>query len=152
MNLNNVIEKVGKENIFILVGLSPLHKITTDVIEMSYTTFSDDLIQIPCKIIEERYKLKDNYKIELQSLYNGFKNPTFYISDLQSMIDDGHAQILFTQSIINRYNDILNKVSEFFEEKQDFSDLECFVIDPEIGHEFTKEFRIRSNIRDLIIT
>ena len=86
MNLKEKIEKAGIEN---CMFLTPMRPIRTYFGLISLTSSSDPEIIVPAKITEERYKLKDNYKITLKSVYDGFGSNHFYISDLESLIKSG---------------------------------------------------------------
>jgi len=55
----------------------------------NFTVSGDPEFPVPYIIDEHRYKLKDNYKIELKSIYDGFERHIFYISDLESIIRNG---------------------------------------------------------------
>ena len=69
--------------------LTPMRPVRTYFGLISLTSSSDPEIVVPAKITEERYKLKDNYKITLKSVYDGFGSNHFYISDLESLIKSG---------------------------------------------------------------
>lgn len=86
MNLKEKIESAGIENCMFLV---PMRPVRTYFGLISLTSSSDTEIIVPAKITEERYKLKDNYKITLKSVYDGFGSDHFYISDLESLIKSG---------------------------------------------------------------
>ena len=85
-NLKELIEKAGVENCIFLV---PMRPVRTYFGLISLTDSSDPEIIVPCKITEERYKLKDNYKITLKSIYDGFGSEHYYVSDLESLIKGG---------------------------------------------------------------
>ena len=86
MDLKEKIEKVGIENCMFLI---PMRPVRTYFGLISLTSSSDPEIVVPAKITEERYKLKDNYKITLKSVYDGFGSDHFYMSDLESLIKSG---------------------------------------------------------------
>lgn len=86
MNLKEKIENAGIENCMFLV---PMRPVRTYFGLISLTSSSDPEIVVPAKITEERYKLKDNYKITLKSVYDGFGSDHFYISDLEILIKSG---------------------------------------------------------------
>ena len=86
MNLKEKIENAGIDNCMFLV---PMRPVRTYFSLISLTSSSDPEIIVPAKITEERYKLKDNYKITLKSVYDGFGYDHFYISDLESLIKSG---------------------------------------------------------------
>ena len=86
MDLKEKIEKVGIEN---CMFLTPMRPIRTYFGLISLTSSLDPEIVVPAKITEEQYKLKDNYKITLKSIYDGFGRKHYYISDLESLISSG---------------------------------------------------------------
>ena len=86
MNLKEKIEKAGIENCMFLV---PMRPVRTYFGLISLTSSSDPEIIVPAKITEERYKLKDNYKISLKSVYDSFGKEHYYVSDLESLISSG---------------------------------------------------------------
>ena len=86
MNLKEKIENAGIENCMFLV---PMRPVRTYFGLISLTSSSDPEIIVPSKVTEERYKLDDNYKITLKSVYDGFGREHYYISDLESLISSG---------------------------------------------------------------
>lgn len=44
---------------------------------------------VECKIVEDRYKVDENYKITLESIEQGYGRETFYQSTFVSMLKDG---------------------------------------------------------------
>ena len=82
-------KKYGVENLLFIVGMSPLHKI----LGVTFTRSSDELTPVPAVIDEEKDKLSANYKVTLKSMYELFGSERFYISDLNSMIRDGHVKV-----------------------------------------------------------
>lgn len=89
MDLKEKIEKVGIGNCMFLV---PMRPVRTYFGLISWTSSSDSEIIVPAKITEERYKLKDNYKITLKSIYDGFGKDHYYISDLENLISSGTVE------------------------------------------------------------
>ena len=47
------------------------------------------------RIVEDRYKVANNYKIELQVCGGGYTD-SFYISDLESLIKEGIVKVFYT--------------------------------------------------------
>ncbi len=89
MNIMKLIEKYGKENLLFIVPMRPIRTI----LFISYTSSDDEPVEVPAKITEKRYKLENNYKITLQSVYEGFGQRHFYISDLNSLIKKGIVKV-----------------------------------------------------------
>lgn len=95
MNLKEKIEKAGIENCMFLV---PMRPVNTYFGFISFTSSSDPEFIVPAKINEDRYKVSDNYKITLKSIYEKFGKEHFYISDLESMISSGTIQFFVKPS------------------------------------------------------
>ncbi len=45
---------------------------------------------VECEIVEENYKLVDEYKIELRSIEEGYGKETFYVDDFISHVNNGY--------------------------------------------------------------
>jgi hypothetical protein len=90
MKLLEKIEKAGIENCMFLVPMQ--QQLQTYLGFISLTSSSDPEEIVPAKITEERYKLKDNYKITLTSIYNNYGKRHFYLSDLQQLISSGTVE------------------------------------------------------------
>lgn len=86
MKLIEKIEKAGIENCVFLVPMRPLNVVFGII---AYTSSSDPEIIVPAKICEDRYAIKDNYKITLKSLYESFGRVHYYVSDLEYSIERG---------------------------------------------------------------
>jgi hypothetical protein len=80
------INTAGIENCMFLIPMKPVTKFMGMI---AYTSSSDPDIIVPAKISEARYKLKEQYKITLESIYEQFGKQHFYISDLVHLIADG---------------------------------------------------------------
>jgi len=75
----------NKNDLMFLVPMRPLRKI----LFISYTSSMDPEFVIPCKIKENFYKVKENYKVELvpiEEYRETFGKKTFYVSDLKNLI------------------------------------------------------------------
>jgi hypothetical protein len=95
MDLKSIVKKYGKENLTFIVQMSKVHK----CLFMTYTNHDDPKESVPCKIEESRYKLEDGYKVELVPTIDGYsRRETFYQSDLESIIRDGHVKVLIDVS------------------------------------------------------
>ncbi len=95
MDINTDIElfqkilKVGIENCLFIVKMRPIR---TALGLISYTSSSDEPIEVPATIIEDRYKVADNYKVRLKCIYEGFGYDDYYLSDLESLISRGQVK------------------------------------------------------------
>jgi hypothetical protein len=73
-----------------MVPMRPVHSVFGLI---AYTSSSDKEEMKLCRIVEERYKLEDNYKIELRAEDSRFGKEKFYISDANIMIKDGTIRV-----------------------------------------------------------
>ena len=89
-SLLNLIKTEGIDKIIFHVPMRPLHVIPGFV---SYTTSSDNEIEVPCKIDTSRYDPFEGYKITLKSMFKNFGHEHFYVSDLVSLIERGRISI-----------------------------------------------------------
>jgi len=89
-NLTETILKNGIDNMYFITEVKPLRT----ALFISYTSSSDPDIEMLCSIDEERYQVKDNYKITLKPIYDGFAKEHYYISDLEQMINSGSIKML----------------------------------------------------------
>jgi len=80
-SIKDRILKAGIENCLFIVPMKP---VTTYFGLISVTSSSDSDIDVPAIIVEDRYKVKDNYKITLSSIYDGFGQNHYYVSDLNN--------------------------------------------------------------------
>ena len=87
-DLTKKILEAGIEN---CLFIAPVKQLNT-FLGFSFTPSADPEIMLPCKISEERYNVRDNYKITLVCTIDGFSKNHFYISDLSHMIDDGTVE------------------------------------------------------------
>lgn len=56
---------------------------------IAYTTTSDEPEPVRCRIVEDRYKVEENYKIELiPHDYPNHPKESFYVSDFASLMRD----------------------------------------------------------------
>jgi hypothetical protein len=85
----NLIKKHGVENIIAIIPLRPIH----NVLIINYTSSDDEPVKIPCKIIETRYKVESDYKIEFQSMIQGYGKESFYMSDFTQLLRQNYIQI-----------------------------------------------------------
>ena len=92
MNIVKIINEVGIDKLRFLVKMKPIR---TYFGLISLTSSSDPDILMLCEIVEDRHKVKENYKITLQSVEQiPGSREHYYISDLNTIIEDGHIQIL----------------------------------------------------------
>jgi hypothetical protein len=90
MSLKEKILEAGIENCLFLVPMRPVQTVFGLI---SYTSSSDPEVVVPAEISEKRYKLEDNHKITLRSMYKQFGQEHFYLSDLNLMIERGTVQM-----------------------------------------------------------
>jgi len=94
MNLQQKILNAGIENCIFLV---PMREVRNAFVVISYTTSNDPEIIVPAKISEKKYKIKENYKITLKSIYDSFGSQDYYISDLEKLIRDNIIEFYISQ-------------------------------------------------------
>jgi len=88
MDFITLVDNKPEEFLF-LIQLRPVRT----VLFISYTSSNDESVLVPCEIIEDRYKVKDRYKVTMKSIYEGFEQSHFYQSDLMSLIKDGSIKV-----------------------------------------------------------
>lgn len=108
-SLLKLIRLHGIENCKFLVPMKPLR----NAFFVKYTSSSDDDVIVPAIIVEERYKIEANYKIELCSIYKEFGKESYYVSDLVKLINDGIIEFSVkptdsTLALISKYQKRLN--------------------------------------------
>jgi len=94
MNIRESILKHGIENCLFLVPMRPLH----NFMGITYSNSTDAEFIVPSRITEHRYKLSDNYKITLCSIYKEYGEESFYLCDLESLIERGTVEFFIKQS------------------------------------------------------
>jgi len=88
--LKEKIVKAGIDNVLFFVPMKPLNKVFGLI---SYTLSNDVEIMVPAMIDEKRYKVSDNYKIELKSIHENFGSESFYMSDLIKLLEQGSIKM-----------------------------------------------------------
>ena len=88
--LQKRIYKIGIENCMFIAGFQPVCSILGLI---SYTSSSDEYIDLPATIVEDRYEIKDGYKITLKCMVPGFGKKHFYQMDLISMINQNYVKL-----------------------------------------------------------
>ena len=91
--LRTIIENNGIDNVLFLVPMKPVHTFMC----VAYTSSNDESEIVPCKITEERYLVKDRYKITLKSIYPQYGKEDFYQTDLVQLIESDIVQIFIKQ-------------------------------------------------------
>lgn len=59
-----------------------------------YSVSSDEQVSVPCVVVQSRYKLADNYKIELVPTVPGFGKQSYYLMDFAQLLRDGVFQVI----------------------------------------------------------
>ena len=90
MKLRDKIINAGIEKCMFLVPMTPLHSVFGFI---SYKSSSDQEVLVPATISESRYKVSENYKITLQSIYGAYGKENYYLSDLEIMIEKGTVKM-----------------------------------------------------------
>jgi len=89
--LKEKIVKAGIDNVLFFVPMKPLNKVFG--LNFSYKSSNDVEIMVPAMIDEKRYKVSDNYKIELKSIHENFGSESFYMSDLIKLLEQGSVKM-----------------------------------------------------------
>lgn len=89
-NIQELITKHGKENLRFLVPMRPVHSAFG---LFGYTSSNDPEEMKLCRIVEERHKLEDNYKVELKAEDKGFGKESFYVTDLNLLMREGNIRV-----------------------------------------------------------
>ena len=85
------IKSEGIDKIIFHVPMRPLHGISG--LPVAYTTSSDELEVVPCKINTSRYDPFEKYKISMESMVPGYGTEHYYLMDFASMIGRGQISI-----------------------------------------------------------
>lgn len=87
----------GVDKFLFMVPMRPLR--TGPFGFITYTSSSDTETIVPCAIVQDRYPLSDNYKIELKSTLPQFGSAKFYVDDLVYMVRDGRICMYIKKAI-----------------------------------------------------
>ena len=85
-----LVKKHGIDNILIMDSLRPLR---TFLGLISYTSSNDDPVEVPCKIVEDRYKVADGYKVTIKPLYESFGTENYYQTDFNTLVERGSIKV-----------------------------------------------------------
>ena len=84
---NNCIDK----NKHYYIQMRPINIVP--MIGWAYTSSSDPEKWVECEIVEDRYKVKDGYKVTLQSIEEGYGREHFYQTDFESLLKSGYVLV-----------------------------------------------------------
>lgn len=98
MNITEKIKRLGKDNVIVQMASRPLHIVP--LLSLGFTSSNDEPIETFFRVVEKRYKLNENYKIELEPLEEGFGKETFYQADFKILYNQGHVKVFFNASAI----------------------------------------------------
>lgn len=90
-NLEELFKTYQPKDLLFLVPMRSIRQI----LFIRYTSSDDPEVLVPCRITEKFYKVKDNYKVELEAIdeyKEVFGSEKFYISDLNNLIKEGIVQ------------------------------------------------------------
>ena len=59
-----------------------------------YSSSSDPAVSVPCTVEQVRYRLADNYKIELVPTVPGFGRQSYYLCDLAQLLRSGEFHVI----------------------------------------------------------
>lgn len=83
--------KEGIENVIISCLMNPIDLYIPQMGVVFYDTSKQS--NVDCYISEEHHKVKDNYKIELISIVEGYVKDKYYLSDFVSFVRSGKIKI-----------------------------------------------------------
>jgi hypothetical protein len=63
------------------------------ILFIRFKNSSDKPVVVPAEIVEGRHKIDKKYKIQLKSVYEQYGSETFYQSDLDALIAEGHVKV-----------------------------------------------------------
>lgn len=94
-NIKDLVAKFGVDGLRFFIPMRPVHSLHALGLPLGITSRGDEDVIKECRIDERRYKMKDNFKIELRPVDEGeteqyFGTDTFYIMDLESMLESGN--------------------------------------------------------------
>lgn len=89
-HLRELVTKCDQAKPLFLVPMLPIR----DIGPFSYTTSSDPFELVPCTVVEGRYKLSENYKIQVEATVPGYGKEAFYVLDFVQMVRSGHIQVI----------------------------------------------------------
>lgn len=81
----NVTDK-GINNIRFWILMHPVN----NILGICFTCSSDPEYWVECKVVEDRYKVSDGYKITLQPLDERFAREHYYQEDFKSLVESGY--------------------------------------------------------------
>lgn len=79
------VNKIGIENVRFIIPMESVREYGFGI------TLGDrsDMVMVECKITEDRYKLKDSYKLGVVGVNDKRQHDDFYISDFTSLLENG---------------------------------------------------------------
>lgn len=81
----NVIDK-GIDNVRFWTLMHPVN----NILGVCFICGNDPEYWVECKVVEDKYKVEDSYKITLQSIDERFSREHYYQSDFESLINMGY--------------------------------------------------------------
>ena len=93
LNEKALIEEIKLEGVENIIFNIPMRQVHSFMGVIGFSTSSDEEVIVPCKINTEMYDPMEGYKIEIESMINGFGRKSFYASDFASLIRKGTFSI-----------------------------------------------------------
>ena len=84
-----LIKEIKLEGVKNIIFNIPMRQVHPFMGIIGFSTSSDEEVVVPCKINTELYDPMERYKIEIESMINGFGRKSFYVSDFVSFIRKG---------------------------------------------------------------
>jgi hypothetical protein len=85
--VKSLVEEFGPKNVRFFIPMAPLEYMGV-IPGIAFKTSNSPKQIVECEIDERRYKVSENYKIELKAVNELYGRESFYISDLDSIVRD----------------------------------------------------------------
>lgn len=93
LNSDEVVALVAKSDINKPLFLAKMLPVRDNGL-FCYSTSSDQMALVPCVVVQSRYPLDDNYKIELVPTETGFGRQSYYLSDFAQLLRAGEFHVI----------------------------------------------------------
>jgi len=91
------IEENGPEKVRLLIPMRPVHSVF-GIFGFTSTENAESLML--CSPVFDRYERGGNYKIEVQAEVPEFGRRSFYVSDLNSLVQDGNIRVFIEENAV----------------------------------------------------
>jgi hypothetical protein len=80
---------------------------------IAFTSSSQPEEIVECEIVEHRYQVKDNYKVQFQALDTMFGSQSFYIMDFEQIVRQAKTEVRVYALTSDGYRRIPNSVFDY---------------------------------------